>query len=497
MLRKLTTVSLLLLLVASVAQAHGNLKLINGRWFDGTKFVARTMYSVDNVFRSTYTGEARTIDLAGKYVVPPFGDAHNHAFADGAPFDEQLQRFLRAGVFYVKNPNNTAALTAPIRARVNKPETVDVIYANAGLTATGGHPSQLYGPARADQSYFVVDSLADLERKWPLVLGGKPDFIKVYLEYSEDPKRNRGLSAKLVRPIVERAHAAKLTVSAHVASTADVHEAIAAGIDEITHLPLQPIDPADAALAAKKKVTFVTTVLSHRATDGDPMPTHRANLALLERAGVQVLLGVDNEPLVVDEAEAVRKLGVYDARELLTMLTTTTPRAIFPKRKFARLADGYEASFLALDANPLDDFSAIRRISTRVKQGHVIEVAPLKRSVAEALIPVVLQGGATAAIAEYKRLKASEPEAWDYGEARVNQLGYALLQHNKIDDAIAIFRFNTELFPKSANTWDSLGEAYARANDREQAIANYRKSLELNPHNKNAEEALRKLAAEP
>ncbi|HEX8152135.1 MAG TPA: amidohydrolase family protein, partial [Thermoanaerobaculia bacterium] len=380
-----------------------------------------------------------------------------------------------------------------IRERVNKPETVDVLYANAGLTATGGHPSQLYGPARADQSYFVVDSVADFERKWPQVLAGRPDFIKVYLEYSEDPKRNRGLKTELLRPIVERAHAAKLTVSAHVASSADVHAAIAAGIDEITHLPLQPIDPADAALAAKKKVAFVTTVLSHRETDGDPMPTHRANLALLKRAGVRVLLGVDNQPLVVDEAEAVRKLGVYDARELLTMLVTTTPHAIFPKRRFARLEDGYEASFLALDANPLEDFSAIRRIALRVKQGHVLEIAPLKRSVAEALMPAVMQGGAAAAIAEYKRLKAAEPDAWDYGEARVNQLGYALLQHDKVADAIAIFRFNAELFPQSANTWDSLGEAYLRANDRAQAIANYRKSLELNPHNKNAEEALKKL----
>ncbi len=43
--------------------------------------------------------------------------------------------------------------------------------------------------------------------------------------------------------------------------------------------------------------------------------------------------------------------------------------AIFPDRKIGRLADGYEASFLVLDADPLADFSAIEKIRLRVKQG--------------------------------------------------------------------------------------------------------------------------------
>lgn len=448
---KLTIVFLLL---TASAHAHGNLKFVNGQWFDGTRFVKKTMYSVDNVFRSSFDGEARTIDLGGRYVVPPFADAHNHVFADGANVDEQLARYLRAGIFYVKNPNSSITGTTPIRARMNKPETVDVLYANGGLTTAGGHPTQIYDryPNMADNAYFVVDSVEELERKWPLIEAGKPDFIKLYLD------GERGLQPKLFPLIVERVHRAGLTATVHVATAADFHLAVDAGVDEITHLPLEPIDPADAALAAQKHITVVTTTLSHRPTPNGP-PPHRENLALLKRAGVNVVLGVDSDHSVIDEAEAVRKLGVYSDLELLRMLTDSTARAIFPKRKIGRLEDGYEASLLALDANPLEDFGAIRRIANRVKQGHVLEIAPEKRTV----------------------------------EQNLNQLGYTLLNQGKTDEAIAIFALNAKEFPKSANVWDSLAEGYLKAGQREKAIENYRKSLELNPHNKNAADVLQKL----
>lgn len=460
MIRKLTLVFFILL--TTDALAHGNLKLVNGRWYDGTKFVARTMYAVDNVFRDAYDGEARTVDLQGMFVIPPFADAHNHVFADGMNVDEQLGRYLRAGIFYVRNPNNSAKLTAPIRARMNKPETVDVTYANGGLTRSGGHPAQIYaqlGPSFVDP-FYEIDSSADLDAKWPAIRAGNPDFIKIYLEHSEDPKRNRGLDAALVPLIVQRAHRDGLTVTAHVSSAADVHVAVAADVDELAHLPLAPIDPADAKLAAEKNVTVVTTVLSHRPNEG--FNDHQSNLALLKRAGVNVVLGVDGGALVLNELEAVAKLGVYTQAELLRMLVEATPRAIFPKRKIGRLSDGYEASFLAVHGNPLEDPSALRRVALRVKQGHVIE--PSAETLTE--------------------------------EQQRNRDGYMLLNHGKFAEAIAVFKENTHKFPRSSNVWDSLGEAYMKAGEKAPAIAAYRKSLELNPKNTNAEEMLKKLLSE-
>jgi imidazolonepropionase-like amidohydrolase len=42
---------------------------------------------------------------------------------------------------------------------------------------------------------------------------------------------------------------------------------------------------------------------------------------------------------------------------------------IFPKRQIGALREGYEASWLALEGNPLTDFENVRRIKFRFKQG--------------------------------------------------------------------------------------------------------------------------------
>lgn len=86
--------------------------------------------------------------------------------------------------------------------------------------------------------------------------------------------------------------------------------------------------------------------------------------------------------------------------------------------------------------------------------------------------------------------------AYDFsggGEGDINALGYVLLNENRLEDAIKIFRLNVREFPLSANVYDSLAEAYEDAGNRNIAIQNYRRSLELNPKNTNAIEHLKKL----
>lgn len=66
-------------------------------------------------------------------------------------------------------------------------------------------------------------------------------------------------------------------------------------------------------------------------------------------------------------------------------------------------------------------------------------------------------------------------------ENELNVYGYQLLNDGEQDKAIDILTINTKKFPKSANTWDSLGEAYALKGDKKNAIINFKKSLTLNP----------------
>ena len=66
-------------------------------------------------------------------------------------------------------------------------------------------------------------------------------------------------------------------------------------------------------------------------------------------------------------------------------------------------------------------------------------------------------------------------------EVELNNYGYQLLNQGKHDEAIKVLTLNTERYPKSANTWDSLGEAYALKGDEKNAIKSFKKSLSMDP----------------
>ena len=86
---------------------------------------------------------------------------------------------------------------------------------------------------REGKSYWQIDTLTDLEAKWPKILAAKPDLIKIILTDSEHytadshlhPQLGKGLDPALAAPIVERAHAAGLKVAAHIDTAADFHVA--------------------------------------------------------------------------------------------------------------------------------------------------------------------------------------------------------------------------------------------------------------------------------
>jgi CubicO group peptidase (beta-lactamase class C family) len=122
--------------------------------------------------------------------------------------------------------------------------------------------------------------------------------------------------------------------------------------------------------------------------------------------------------------------------------------------------------------------------------------APL-RDIADTLFDTVMEKDVQTAIKQYRDLKATQQDAYDFGEQQLNGVGYRLLQTKRVKDAIEIFKLNVEMFPQGFNTYDSLGEAYMVNGDKNLAIQNYKKSLELNPKNTGAVEALKKLEAAP
>ena len=80
-----------------------------------------------------------------------------------------------------------------------------------------------------------------------------------------------------------------------------------------------------------------------------------------------------------------------------------------------------------------------------------------------------------------------------FEESEFNAIGYRLMGTGKMKDAIEILKLNVDLYPESANVYDSLAEAYMNSGNTKNAIKNYKKSLELNPDNNNAKEMLKRL----
>ncbi len=389
----------------------------NGRWFDGKGFRPRTFYSVNGILQARRPAVIdREVDLQGMYVLPACGEAHNHNATAGN--NQALDDYLRSGILYVKNPENLPRLRKD--ERINTPTGVDVIFSNGGLTSPGGHPLGLVqrnierGAMKREDGegafYFTVDSLHDLEEKWPKILAAQPDFIKTILVYSEELERRRkdnkyfsrrGLDPALLRPIVEKAHKSGLTVSTHVESAADFHHAVEAGVDEINHMPgfwpseeaiaqrdfsAYHIAEADARQAGKQRIRVVTTLwesLEYLKTMTDSvarerlLDVYRANIALLNRHHVPLLTGSDQfRKTSQAEVLSLAEFKLMTNQELLTSWCEATPQAIFPQRRIGKLRDGYEANFVVLPGNPLQDMTAVREVRLVFKNGQQLVGTP-------------------------------------------------------------------------------------------------------------------------
>jgi predicted alpha/beta superfamily hydrolase len=61
----------------------------------------------------------------------------------------------------------------------------------------------------------------------------------------------------------------------------------------------------------------------------------------------------------------------------------------------------------------------------------------------------------------------------------VNELGYQLLGMKALDQSLAAFRYNIEIYPQSANVWDSLADALEQAGKTDDALASCHKAVSL------------------
>lgn len=101
--------------------------------------------------------------------------------------------------------------------------------------------------------------------------------------------------------------------------------------------------------------------------------------------------------------------------------------------------------------------------------------------------------GLAKAISNYREIRETHPDKYDFSEKRLNTLGYYYIKKGEFDRARAILKLNIEMYPESPNTYDSYAEACMLGGDYDEAIENYNRSLELDPDNINAVEMLKEI----
>ena len=252
-------------------------------------------------------------------------------------------------------------------------------------------------------------------------------------------------------------------------------------------------------------------------------------------AGVTLRIGTDanngGEALLA-ELSLLVEAGLTPA-EVLTVATLNGARALELPRHGV-IEPGAVADLVLFEASPLEDIRNAGGAKTVIKSGRVFEPRPPLVDVLRTRLDAEGAEGAAKWIAGEQaagrcgpahavelwelvqellaegRVPAArvalelggerlDPRAEGYtyvAEAPLNDLGYVLLRDGRLEPAVELFELIVELFPASANAYDSLGESLLASGDEERAIANYRRSLELNPRNTGAAKVLRKLGVE-
>lgn len=102
----------------------------------------------------------------------------------------------------------------------------------------------------------------------------------------------------------------------------------------------------------------------------------------------------------------------------------------------------------------------------------------------------LMANGFQTAPAAYARLKQRKA-SYSLSENDLNNWGGRLLQEGEPGNSVAVFKLNTQLYPNSANTHDSLAEGYEATGQKNLAITSYRRSLALDPANGHAKDRLK------
>jgi imidazolonepropionase-like amidohydrolase len=346
--------------------------ITNVNVFDGNGLTNERTVVIDNGIISPATTAERTIDGQHGTLLPGLIDFHVH-LANIAEL-EQGTHWGTTTMLDMGSPS--MALTDSLRHRHG---LADIRGAGNPASAPGGVQTTRMGmPASsavtgpADASRFVADRVAE-----------GADYIKVIVE---DPQRmgSAALDGATIAAIVQAAHQAGLKAIAHVTALVALKMAADAGVDILTHAPLDAeVDDELASSIAKRGIVSVPTLIMMRtvARFAEHLPTHgkgvdyahaRSTVTAFHRAGVTVLAGTDANQAPASPAQIIHGEALHDELGLLVEAGLTPVEAlrsatVLPAHYFGFtdrgvIEPGRRADLLLVEGDPTQNIAATRAI---------------------------------------------------------------------------------------------------------------------------------------
>jgi imidazolonepropionase-like amidohydrolase len=333
----------------------------------------------------------KTLDVGGRYVVPGLVDAHTHITGFRA-----LRTALESGVTTARSSGVSSYVDVGMRELVKQGALPgpDILAAGYHIRPIVADEAFMDHPALAPLMRGGMTTVDALRRMVQANLGRGVDWIKVLASEragtpETDPRKQVYTDAELA-VVVEEAGRKNVPVQAHAHGAEGALAAVKAGVRSLEHGTY--LTDEALKLMAEKGTFFVptfATVIDVAEPGGDydnrdlrlrgahMLPRLEQTIKRAHQLGVRIVTGADTSygpnslTRVSREAAEFVRMGLPPL-VALQAATSTAAQLLRLENQIGRVAPGFEADLLVVEANPLDSIVTLQDPLLVMSNGRVV-----------------------------------------------------------------------------------------------------------------------------